>query len=79
MGDVDDKSLKEEVERCKQFLANSEMENGRQGGYNFAMDILDPIYLLEKLNVVSDRLNCEAKLHVAFGYVFRNIEEGNCG
>ena len=29
MGDADDNSLKEELETCKHFLVDSEMENGR--------------------------------------------------
>ena len=48
MWDVDDKSLKEEIETCKHFLVNSEMENGRHRVYNFSGEILDPKFLLEK-------------------------------
>ena len=29
-GDVDDNSLREELETCKRFLVDSEMENGRE-------------------------------------------------
>ena len=49
MGDVDDKSLKEELETCKHFLFEREMENGKHRVYNFAMGTLDPEYLLEIL------------------------------
>ena len=43
MGDVDDNSLKEE-----HFVVDSQMKNGRHRVYKFAMDTLDPKYLLEK-------------------------------
>ena len=44
MGDVDDNSLKEELETSKHFLVDSEMGNRRHRVYNFAMDTLDPKY-----------------------------------
>ena len=77
MGDVDDSSLKEELETCKPFLVDSEMENGRHRIYNFAMDNLDRKYLLEKLIVVFDSLKCAAELNVAFGFVLKNLKDGS--
>ena len=44
--DVDDISPKEELETCKHFLVDSEIGNGRHRVYNFAMETLDPKYLL---------------------------------
>ena len=32
--DVDDRTLREELESCKQFLTDSEMENGRHRVFN---------------------------------------------
>ena len=55
----------------------SEMENGRHRDYNFAMDTLDHKYLLENLIVVFDCLKCAAQLKVAFGYMFKNVEDGS--
>ena len=78
MGDVDDNSLKEELETCKHFLIDNEIENGSHRVYNFAMDTLDPKFLLEKLDVVFDSLKCAGRLNVAFGFVLKNIEGGNC-
>ena len=46
--------------------------------YNFAMDTLDPKYLLEKLDVVFDNLKCAAKLNVAFGFLVKVVEAGSC-
>ena len=42
LSDVDDKSLKEELEPCKHFLVDSEMKNGRHRVYNCALGTLDP-------------------------------------
>ena len=78
MGDVDDDSLKEELETCKHFLVDSEMENGRHRVYNIAIESLDPKYLLEKLDVVFDSLICAAKLKVAFCFVLKNVEDRSC-
>ena len=75
---ADDNGLKEELEAWKHFLVDSKMENGRHRFYNFAMDILDAKYLLEKLDVVFDSLKCAANLDVAFAFVLKNVEDGNC-
>ena len=39
--DVDDQSLREELESCKQFLTDTEMEKGRHRVFNFAMSSFD--------------------------------------
>ena len=78
IGAVGNNSLKEELEACKQFLVDSEMENVRQRVYNFAMDTRDPKNLLEKSNVVFDSLKCPAKLNVALRFVLRNVADGSC-
>ena len=46
--------------------------------YNFAMENLDPKYLLEKLDVVFDSTECAAKLNVAFGFVLKEVGHGSC-
>ena len=50
VGDVGDQSLREELESCKQFLTNTEMENGRQRVFNFAMSSFDIFFLNDKLD-----------------------------
>ena len=45
MGDFEDNSLNEELEKSKHFLLDNEMENARHRVYNIAMDTLDPKYL----------------------------------
>ena len=77
-GDVDDNSLKEELETSEHFLLDNEMENGRHRVYNFAMDTLDPEYQLEKLDVVFDSLKCSAKMNVTFSFSLKNVEDGSC-
>ena len=41
MADVDDNSLKKDLETCKRFFVESEIENGRRSVYKFAVDTLD--------------------------------------
>ena len=41
VGDVDNQSLREELESCKNFLSDTEMENGRHNVFNFAMSSFD--------------------------------------
>ena len=71
-------SLKEELETWKQFLVDSEMENERRRVFNFAMDTLDPEYLLKKLDVVFDSLKCAAKLNLAFDFALKNVANESC-
>ena len=78
MGDVDDISSEEELETCKHFFVDSEMENGRHRVYNFAMDTPDSEHLLEKRHVVFDSLKYAAKLKLAFGFELKNMEDGSC-
>ena len=78
MEDVFDYHLKEEMETCKHFSVDSDMENGRHRVYNFAMDTLDPKQLLEKLHVFFDSLKCQATFNVALGFVPKNVEDESC-
>ena len=68
MGEVDDKSLKEEPDMYKQFLRVSEMEYERHEVFKIVMNTLDLKHLLQKLDVVLDSLKRTAKLNVAFGF-----------
>ena len=78
MGDVDDQSLREELESCKHFLTDTEMENGRHRNFNFAMSSFDMSLLNDKLDYVFKELKCAAKVNLAFGFVLKNIEDGMC-
>ena len=78
VGDVDDQSLREELEACKHFLTNTEMENGRHRVFNFAMSSFDMSLLNDKQDYVFKEMKCAAKVNFAFGFVLKNIEDGMC-
>ena len=78
VGDVDDQSLREELESCKHFLTDTEMENGRHRVFNFAMSSFDMSLLNDKLDYVFKELTSAAKANLAFGFVLKNIEDGMC-
>ena len=76
VGDIDYRSMREEKESCKQFLRDTEMENGRHRVFNFAMSSFDIPLLNEKLDYVFKELKCAAGVNLAFGFVLKNFEEG---
>ena len=78
VGDVDDQSLREELESCKHFLTDTEMENGRHRVFNFAMSSFDISLLNDKLDYVFNELKFAAKVNLAFAFVLKNIEDGMC-
>ena len=78
VGAVDDQSLREELESCKHFLTDTEMENGRHRVFNFAMSSFHVSLLNDKLDYVFKELKCAAKVNFAFGFVLKNIEDGMC-
>ena len=78
VGDVGDQSLGEELQSCKHFLTDTEMENGRHRVFNFAMSSFDISLLNDKLDYVFKELKCAAKVNLAFGFVLKNIEDGMC-
>ena len=76
MGDVDDQSLREEIQSCKHFLVDSELQKGRHSVFNFAVNNLTAQVIEEKLDRVLDKLKCVAKLNLALGFILKNIEDG---
>ena len=76
VGDVDDQSLREELESCKHFLTDTQMENGRLRVFNFAMSSFDIPLLNDKLDYIFKELKCAAKINLAIGFVLKNIEDG---
>ena len=77
-GAVDDQSLREELETCKHFLSDTEMEIGRQRLFNFAMSSFDVSLINDELDYVFKELKCAAKINIAFGFKLKNIEDGMC-
>ena len=78
VGDVDDQSLREELESCKHFMTDTEMENGRHTVFNFAMSSFDMSLLNDKLDYVFKELKCAAKINLAIGFVLTTFEDGTC-
>ena len=76
MGDVDDQSLREELQSCKHFLVDSEIQKGRHSVFNFAINNLTAQVIEEKLDRVLDKLKCVAKPNLALGFILKNIEDG---
>ena len=78
VGDVDDQSLREELESCNHFLTDTEMENGKHRVFNFAMSSFDMFLLKDKPDYVLKELNFAAKFNLAFGFVFKKVEDRMC-
>ena len=76
--DVDDQSLREGLESCKHFLADTQMGNGRHRVFNFAVSSFDISLLNDKLDYIFKELKCAAKVNLAFGFVPKTIEDGMC-
>ena len=76
MRDVDDQSLREELQSCRHFLVDSELQKGRHSVSNFAVNNLTAQVIEEKLDRVLDKLKCLAKLNLSLGFILKNIEDG---
>ena len=76
VGEVDDQSLREELQSCRHFLVDSEIQKGRHSVFDFAVINLTAQVIEEKLDRVLDKLKCVAKLNLALGFILKNIEDG---
>ena len=76
VGDVDDQSLREELQSCRHFLVESELQNGKHSVFNFAVNNFTAQVIEEKLDRVQDKLKCVAKRNLALGFILKNIEDG---
>ena len=76
VGDVDDQSLREELQSCRHFLVDSEIQKGSHSVFNFAVNKLTSQVIEEKLDRVLDKLKCVAKLNLAPGFILKNNEDG---
>ena len=76
MGDADDQSLREELQSCRDFLVDYEIQKGRHSVFNFAVNNLTAQVIEEKLDRVLDKLKYVAKLNLALGFILKNIEDG---
>ena len=75
LGDVDEQSLREELQSCRHFLVDSELQKGRHSVFIFAVNNLTAQVIEEKLDHLLDKLKCVAKLILALGFILKNIED----
>ena len=54
VGDVDDQTLREELQSCRHFLVDSEIQKGRHSVFNFVVNSLTAQVIHEKLDRVLD-------------------------
>ena len=76
VGNVEDQSLREELQSCRHFLGDSEIQKGRHSVFNFAVNNLTFQIIEEKLDRVLDKLKCVAKPNLALGFILNNIKDG---
>ena len=72
----DDKSLEEELQSCRQFLVDSELQKRRHSVFNFVVNHLTAQVIEEKMHRFLDKLKCAAKLSLVLGFILKNIEDG---
>ena len=72
----DEKSLEEELQSCRQFVVDSEIQKGRHNVFNFVVNNLTAPVIEEKLHRVLDNLKSAAELNLAPGFILKNIEDG---
>ena len=73
VGEVDDQSLREELQSCRHFVVDSEIQKGRHSVFNFAVNNLTAQVVEEKLDRLLDKLKCVAELNLALGFILKNI------
>ena len=76
VGDVEDHSFREELRSTQHFLVDSELERARHKVFNYAVETLNETIMNEKLDNFFNNLNCAAKVHLAFGFILKNTEDG---
>ena len=72
----DDKTLEEELQSCRHFLVDSEIQKRRHSVFNFVVNNLTAQVIEEKLDSVLDSLKCAAKLHLVLGFRLKTIKDG---
>ena len=72
----DEADTKEEHQANQLCLVDSELEKGRHRIFNFAMSNFDKPLIQKNLDLVFKRLKCAAKVHLAFRFVLKNVEDG---
>ena len=76
MEDVEDHRFREYLRSCQLFLLDSELERVRHKIINYAVETLNEAIVNEKLDHFFNNLKCAAKVNLAFGFIWKNIEDG---
>ena len=76
VGDVEDHRLREELRSCQHFFVDLELERARHKLFKYAVEALNKTVVNEKLDHFSNILKCAAKVDPAFGFIFKNVEDG---
>ena len=76
VGDIDNQSLREELQSCRYLLDDSEKQKGRHSVFNFAANSLTAQVIEEKLARILNKLKRVAKFNLALGFILKNIEDG---
>ena len=75
----DDADIKEELQACQHFLFDSEFgKRRRHCVFSFAMSIVNNSFIIKRLDVVFKGPEWAARINVAFGFDFQNVEDGTC-
>ena len=77
VGDVEDHRLREELRSCQYFLVDSKLERARHKVFNYAVKTLNETIVNEKLDHFFNNLKCASKVNLAFGFILKNIEDGD--
>ena len=70
-----DRSLEEELQSCRHFLVDSELQKGRHSVFNFVVSNFTAQVIEDKLDRVLDKLRFAAKLHLALAFILTNMED----
>ena len=72
----DDKNLEDELQSCRHFLVDFEIQKERHSVFNFFVSNITAQVIEEKLDRILDKLKRAAKLNSALGFNLQNIEDG---
>ena len=76
VGDFEDDRLREELRSCQHFLMYSELRKARHRVFNYTVETLNETIVNEKLDLFFNNLKYAAKVNLAFGFFFKNLEDG---
>ena len=75
---IDVAELKEQLNCCKQFLVDSELEKSRHSVLNLAVSSFNNSVLNKNSDHMISQLKCAAKVNLAFAFVLQNLEHEMC-